>query len=51
MRQTAPDFAAQREEMVEKTIRARGVRSGQVLDAMRGVPREKFLPDYLREFA
>jgi protein-L-isoaspartate(D-aspartate) O-methyltransferase len=51
MRQTAPDFAAQREEMVEKTIRARGVRSDQVLDAILRVPREKFLPEHLREFA
>jgi protein-L-isoaspartate(D-aspartate) O-methyltransferase len=49
---TAPvDFVAQREEMVERAIRARGVRSKLVLDAMRAVPREDFLPANLREFA
>lgn len=45
------DFAAQREEMVERAIRSRGVRSKLVLDAMRAVPREDFLPSHLREFA
>jgi protein-L-isoaspartate(D-aspartate) O-methyltransferase len=45
------DFAAQRQEMVERAIRARGVRSRLVLDAMRAVPREDFLPAHLREFA
>lgn len=47
----SPDFAAQREELVERAIRARGVRSKLVLDAMRAVPREEFLPAHLREFA
>lgn len=37
--------------MVEKAIFARGVRSDLVLDAMRNVPRELFLPPNLREFA
>jgi protein-L-isoaspartate(D-aspartate) O-methyltransferase len=37
--------------MVEKAIFARGVRSEPVLDAMRSVPRESFLPSQLREFA
>jgi protein-L-isoaspartate(D-aspartate) O-methyltransferase len=47
-----PDnFTAQREEMVERAIRARGVRSKIVLDAMRSVPREDFLPAGMREFA
>jgi protein-L-isoaspartate(D-aspartate) O-methyltransferase len=45
------EFAARRREMVEKQIAARGVRSGLVLDAMRTVPREAFLPAHLREFA
>ncbi|MFZ5690311.1 MAG: protein-L-isoaspartate(D-aspartate) O-methyltransferase [Pseudomonadota bacterium] len=45
------NFAAQREEMVERAIRSRGVRSKLVLDAMRAVPREDFLPAHLREFA
>jgi protein-L-isoaspartate(D-aspartate) O-methyltransferase len=45
------DFAVQRNEMVEHAVRARGVRSKLVLDAMRAVPREDFLPANLREFA
>ncbi len=46
-----PDFARLREEMVEKHIRARGVRAENVLAAMRKVPREAFLPHELHEFA
>jgi len=37
--------------MVERDIAARGVRDELVLDAMRKVPRELFLPKRLREFA
>ena len=37
--------------MVEHQIAARGVRSELVLEAMRKVPREEFLPQSLREFA
>lgn len=37
--------------MVEHQIAARGVRAKRVLDAMRSVPREAFLPERLREFA
>jgi protein-L-isoaspartate(D-aspartate) O-methyltransferase len=37
--------------MVARAIEARGVRSKFVLDAMRNVPREAFLPENLREFA
>jgi len=37
--------------MVEHQIAARGVRSELVLEAMRKVPREEFLPPPLREFA
>ena len=44
-------FALLREEMVERSIAARGVRDELVLDAMRKVPRELFLPKNLREFA
>ena len=40
-----------RKEMVERDIAARGVRDELVLDAMRKVPRELFLPENLREFA
>ena len=45
------NFRALRRDMVEKQIAARGVRSKLVLDAMRAVPREVFLPERLREFA
>ncbi len=47
----APDFAALRQHMVEHHVRARGVRSKLVLDAMAKVPREAFLPHDLQEFA
>jgi protein-L-isoaspartate(D-aspartate) O-methyltransferase len=46
-----PDFTRLRDEMVEHAIKARGVRSELVLDAMRAVAREAFLPAELREFA
>ncbi len=45
------DYTRLRHDMVEQFIAARGVRSAAVLDAMRNVPREAFLPDNLREFA
>ena len=45
------DLSKLREHMVENQIAARGVRSKIVLDAMRKVPREAFLPERLREFA
>ena len=45
------DFAQLRSEMVETAISSRGVRSELVLNAMRKVPRESFLPQGLREFA
>ena len=45
------DFKKLREEMIEKAIFARGVRSELVLNAMRSVPREAFLPAQFREFA
>lgn len=45
------EFRRLRHEMVEKAIFARGVRSELVLNAMRNVPREAFLPQQLREFA
>lgn len=46
-----PDFAKRRTAMVENHVAARGVRSSLVLDAMRAVPREKFIPADMREFA
>ena len=45
------DFAALRESMVDRQVAGRGVRSHLVLDAMRTVPREAFLPESLGEFA
>jgi len=47
----AKSFASLRAEMVERNIAARGVRDDLVLEAMRKVPRELFLPKNLREFA
>jgi len=44
-------FEQQRAAMVERQIAARGVRSQAVLDAMRTVRREGFVPSYLGEFA
>ena len=44
-------FSKLRNEMVERAIVARGVRSEPVLRAMRSVAREAFLPHHLREFA
>ena len=37
--------------MVATQIAARGVRSPQVLDAMRAVPREAFVPEHMRKLA
>jgi len=45
------DFDRLRREMVERQIAARGVRSQKVLDAMRTVRREGYVPSYLGEFA
>ena len=45
------DFFELREGMVANQVAARGVRSEKVLDAMRKVPREQFLPEGVREFA
>lgn len=42
---------AQREQMVRRQIEARGVRRPAVLQAMRTVPREAFVPEELAEFA
>lgn len=38
------DYSKLRERMVKRQIASRGVRSAPVLDAMRKVPRERFLP-------
>lgn len=46
-----PDFAAQRGTMVERQLAARGIADSRVIEAMRMVPREEFVPAQLREFA
>src|SRR5271167_5070023 len=45
------DLTSERLRMVRDQIAARGVRNPAVLQAMRRVPRELFLPDELGEFA
>jgi protein-L-isoaspartate(D-aspartate) O-methyltransferase len=45
------DFAQQRERMVERRLRGRGIHDERVLAAMRSVPRELFVPDRLRRRA
>lgn len=45
------DYSRLREEMVDLQVAGRGVRSERVLEAMRKVPRERFLPQGVREFA
>jgi len=45
------DFAAARERMVAGQIEARGLKDPLVLDALRAVPREEFVPEGLRERA
>lgn len=47
----APDFAARRCAMVDYQIHGRGIVSLPVLDAMRRVRREQFVPEELREQA
>ena len=44
-------FWKNRREMTEHAIRQRGICSKRVLKAMSTVPRERFLPKYLQEFA
>jgi protein-L-isoaspartate(D-aspartate) O-methyltransferase len=46
-----PDFAAAREAMVESQLRPQGVTDPAVLDAMRRIPRENFLPSHTRPLA
>jgi protein-L-isoaspartate(D-aspartate) O-methyltransferase len=45
------DPAESRALMVERQLKARGIGNGHVLAAMREVPRERFVPERLREFA
>jgi protein-L-isoaspartate(D-aspartate) O-methyltransferase len=46
-----PDFDSRRHEMVDTQIARRGVRDRRVLDALRTVPRERFVPERLAELA
>ena len=46
-----PDFAAARDAMVENQLRPQGVTDPAVLDAMRRVKREQFLPSHTRPLA
>lgn len=48
---TAMDFANRRARMVDEQLVARGIDHPGVLEAMRRVPREMFLPEPLREAA
>jgi protein-L-isoaspartate(D-aspartate) O-methyltransferase len=48
---TTMDFKAARIDMVKRQISARGIRDAFVLEAMRTVPREVFLPPSERELA
>jgi protein-L-isoaspartate(D-aspartate) O-methyltransferase len=41
------DFAPEREDMVRRQIAARGIRGPALLDAMREVPREAFVPEHI----
>src|SRR3954466_8808306 len=45
------DFAALREQMVERQLKRRGIADRRVLDAFRDVPRELFVPEKLRDLA
>ena len=47
MVETMTDFAAEREAMVERQLRRRGITEQHILDAFRAVPREEFVgPNY-----
>jgi protein-L-isoaspartate(D-aspartate) O-methyltransferase len=49
--QAAADWDAQRARMVESQLRARDIRDPRVLDAMREVPRHRFVPEPQRDDA
>jgi protein-L-isoaspartate(D-aspartate) O-methyltransferase len=46
-----PDFDAERERMVERQLRRRGIGDERVLEAMGRVPRELFVPEEVRRRA
>ena len=41
----ADEFASQREQMVQRQLRRRGIRDERVLAAMTAIPRERFVPE------
>jgi protein-L-isoaspartate(D-aspartate) O-methyltransferase len=45
------DLAASREEMIERHLRARGIHDERVLQAVRSIPREEFVPAEWRDLA
>ena len=45
------DHSAARAEMVESQLVPRGIRDARVLDAMRSVPRHRFIPEDNRDLA
>jgi protein-L-isoaspartate(D-aspartate) O-methyltransferase len=47
----AVDFTAQRERMLDRQLRRRGISDGRVLEAMGAVPREPFVPEDVRSHA
>jgi protein-L-isoaspartate(D-aspartate) O-methyltransferase len=48
---SAQDFAGQRARMVAEQIEARGITDARVLDSLRKVPREEFVPAEFRTLA
>lgn len=49
--QEGRDYAKLRDEMIERQMRFRGIRDSRVLEAIRQVPREEFVPVGLRSAA
>lgn len=45
------NFAEKREQMVKKQLIRRGIEDKKVLDAFREVPRDKFVPDHVKEYS
>jgi protein-L-isoaspartate(D-aspartate) O-methyltransferase len=43
-----PDWPSERRRMVDLQLRKRGIRDARVLDAMRAIPREEFVPHEIR---
>lgn len=51
IRDGVPDYAAQRVRMVRRQLEDRGIRDERVLEAMRTVPRHRFVPPSLHNVA